>query len=109
MRIEHVHVVIFDGTPNRPMGRMLFGPESAAVEPATPDLEYGTATKRLRAHSQALRDWLTVHQIAEIINLSASQASSPVNTLVHAGVMEREVINHAGGRRGGPQRYRWTR
>lgn len=111
------HEVIWDGTPARPGGRMLFAPEGVVVprEAAKPtdaragrvsDLPYGEVTRRLRQQASMLRVWHTLPEIAAVVQLTTDQIDSSVGSLVRHGVMEREIAGHTGGLRQS-QRYRW--
>lgn len=101
--------VLFDGTSDRPWGKMLFAQRSADRQPEPPrQLVWGEITALIRSKRDVMgHDWHTMAEVAQLIDRPVSAVMSPIGALATSGHMERE---HAPvGRRfiGTVQRYRW--
>lgn len=109
MRSLTDHVVMWDGTSARPWGKMLFAPRSVQRDAPKRSEHHGEITALIRQKRSVMgHDWLTVAEIAAIIDRSVSETMSPVCALANAGQLEREHAPLGGRMIGGVvQRYRW--
>lgn len=104
------HEVIWDGTPARPGGRMLFAPEGTPhtqenARPAFRVLPRGELVRLVRVRASELGEWRTGEEVAAVVGVPWDQIVNLVGTLVRRGEMEREIQRTRGVR--GLQRYRW--
>lgn len=99
-------MILFDGTPSRPLGKMLFAPESTQIEkPVPPPVQEKRTTRptdRLR-FAQALKGvWFTSQEAATAAKITRSQAASTLTNLLETGELQIDRTTW-------PYRYRWTR
>lgn len=103
--------VIWDGTPSKPLGRMLFAPESTPTVMAPPVARPGGRTALVLATCRAAGSaWVTVSEIATQSGVSRDQAAWIANALARKGYLRRERKHAMRGRIAGvlAQRYQWV-